>query len=200
MRAKAYLLPLAIYVGVPLLASPLGRESAYALMVVLAGVALHLNWSGYPFARGRFEAWTSVFLGCAVAVIWVLLEGHYPPLFLEDAGEYHGFMLAARLIGAILVAPLVEELFTRDFLARYLSAGDWLGAPLGRFTLLSFVATAAFFGFAHARWLPALLAGIMYNLLLMRTGSIRSTIVAHGISNLVLVLYAVRSGAWQFVP
>jgi membrane protease YdiL (CAAX protease family) len=57
---------------------------------------------------------------------------------------------------------------------------------------------SAAFGAMHgALWLPGLLAGLSYGLLLIRTGKIGESVVAHATTNALLALYVVYFDQWQ---
>ncbi len=108
-------------------------------------------------------------------------------------------LLSIRLVGSVLVAAFIEELFIRSFLLRVLIDPDkWAVVPVGTYTLGSFVVVVLFFGFAHFQWLPGILTGIILNLLLYKRKKIFSCVQAHAIANLMLFLYVTYTGSWFF--
>ena len=90
-------------------------------------------------------------------------------------------MKVMRLLGSAFVISAAEELFFRRWLIRF--AGFWWMVLL--------------FAVEHDRWLVGALAGIAYGWLAVRKGLV-SAIVAHAVTNLVLGLYVLKTGAWQF--
>ena len=96
----------------------------------------------------------SVLIGVAIFLMWVGLEGLYP--VFSSAGIHYGltifdtaafgFLILARFAGSVLVAPLIEELFYRSFLIRYVVDARWQDVPIGTYTLGSFVIVTMFFG------------------------------------------------------
>ena len=90
-------------------------------------------------------------------------------------------MIAVRLIGSAFVISVAEELFFRKWLIGF--AGFWWMVGL--------------FAIEHDRWLVGALAGVIYGLLYLRRG-LFSAIVAHATTNLVLGLWVLKTGQWQF--
>lgn len=107
-------------------------------------------------------------------------------------------MTAFRLFGAVLVVPVMEELFWRSFLIRYIITPDFTSVPVGCFSWPSFLIASVLFGFEHNLVVAGILAGIVYNLLLYCTRSLSSCIMAHSITNLALGVYVVNTGHWYF--
>jgi len=75
-------------------------------------------------------------------------------------------MLILKILGFIIVTPLVEELFTRDFLLRQTVAleykTDLNKIKQGSFTTLSFIVSVLFFGFSHYMWIAGIASGIIF--------------------------------------
>ena len=90
-------------------------------------------------------------------------------------------MIAVRLIGSAFVISVAEELFFRKWLISF--AGFWW--------------MVALFAIEHDRWLVGAIAGAAYGLLYLRRG-LFAAIVAHATTNLVLGLWVIRTGQWQF--
>ncbi len=97
-----------------------------------------------------------------------------------------------------MVVAITEELFWRGFLIRWIIKPDFRSVPIGMFTWPSFVITSLLFATEHNRWLVGLIAGIIYNILLYRTKSLRACMVAHGMTNLALGLYVLATQQWTF--
>ncbi|QEM70210.1 CAAX prenyl protease-related protein [Geobacter sp. FeAm09] len=107
-------------------------------------------------------------------------------------------MTAFRVGGAVLVVPIMEELFWRSFLIRYIIDTHFADVPLGRFTWGSFLATVLLFGFEHHFVFAGMMAGAIYNVLLYRTRSLAQCILSHAVTNLALAIYVIYSGTWYF--
>lgn len=130
-------------------------------------------------------------VGLAVFVIWVLPEQFDIPFYrrfcivgeggTQAIAEASAAMIAIRLIGSAFVISVAEELFFRKWLVSF--AGFWW--------------MVALFAVEHDRWLVAAICGIVYGVLYLRRGLL-AAIVAHATTNLVLGLWVLKTGQWQF--
>jgi uncharacterized protein len=143
--------------------------------------------------------------GSAVFVLWINLDLPWVA-FEQDisfnptnrAGALDWPLVVVRLCGAALIVPVMEELFWRSFLMRWIDDADFLAwSPLavtGRALLVSSV----LFGAEHQLWLAGILAGLAYAWLYRKTGVLWLPIAAHACTNLLLGLWVVATGHWQF--
>src|SRR6266498_780737 len=107
--------------------------------------------------------------------------------------------IAFRILGSVLLVPVLEELFWRGWLMRWLIQPDFQAVRLGAYTLYSFWVTAALFAAEHGSyWDVGLLAGIVYNWWMIRTARLADCIVAHAVTNGLLAVYVLYSGEWQY--
>lgn len=192
----------------------LGPETLYYLYPVkTAAVACLLyHYRGYyrelcwrELANGRLTA-AVVGIGLLTCVMWVLTDwtiavsgppqGFNPALL--PAGAVRVLMTAVRVAGAALVVPLMEELFWRSFLLRYMVDPDFASVPIGRFTWLSFLSTSLLFGLEHHLILAGIIAGAIYNVILYKTRSLAQCVLAHAVTNLALAGYVLGTGDWYF--
>ena len=160
---------------------------------------------GWPYRTGVEDVALPIAVGVLVYLAWVRMDwpwatigkvAGYDPL---RVGAVAGPILAAiRLLGAAVVVPVMEELFWRSFLIRYVISPNFESVPLGAFTIGSFFATMILFGLEHQLWLAGMLAGLVYNLLLYKTGRLWPCILAHGTTNLILGIHVLLTGEWQF--
>jgi len=132
--------------------------------------------------------WTFDSTGVPLGFDPTLLPGRTAPILLTSI----------RIVGAVLVVPLMEELFWRSFLIRYIIDYNFCNIRIGTFSWTSFIFTVVLFGLEHNYFYAGLMAGCFYNLLLYRTRSIAQCVLAHAVSNLALSIYVVSKGAWQF--
>ncbi|MCK5825602.1 MAG: CAAX prenyl protease-related protein [Desulfuromusa sp.] len=148
----------------------------------------------------------SVLLGLLVFVLWINMDWGiatfgeskgFDPFLIDDATT-RNIMIFSRLFGAALVVPIMEELFWRSFMLRYIITADFTTIRIGTYTLTSFLICAVLFGLEHNLFLAGIMAGVSYSLLLYWTKSIYQCILAHAVTNLVLGLYVLQTGYWQF--
>jgi CAAX protease family protein len=177
----------------------------YPLKTLVVGGSLLLFSRYLPDLRPRSTAFAAA-VGVVMFVLWVLPEGHYPTIgtprsvdpFDHVSGAAAWAWIAFRLLGATVVVAVMEELFWRGFILRWIVDQDFERVAIGTFTWPSFVVTSALFAVEHDRWLVGLAAGVAYNLLLYRTRSLYACMVAHGVTNLALGLYVLGTGKWGF--
>lgn len=149
----------------------------------------------------------AVSCGILVLVIWIL-----PEEYLFQVGQGAGFnpyalggsqaaaigLICVRLIGSSVVVPIMEELFWRSFMMRYLINPNFRSVSLGTFTWFSFIGIAILFGLEHHRILVGIVAGLLYGLLLIYQKNLRGVILAHAVTNLGLGIYVLLTGNWMF--
>jgi len=185
----------------------------YPLQAGASAVALALLWRHYgELRRDRRAAirpaqWLmSVGLGLLVFVWWVVLtepwmrvgEPLAPFVPVQADGSLQWGLIALRSLGAVLVVPLIEELFWRSFLMRWIDNRDFLAQAPQRTSLYALVLSSAVFALGHDMWLAGLLAGLAFGALYRRTGRIWHAVAAHAVTNLALSIWVVHQGAWRF--
>lgn len=114
------------------------------------------------------------------------------------AGELDWTLVVLRIFGAALVVPVMEELFWRSFLMRWIDKQDFLSLAPARVGFGAILISSALFATAHPLWLAALLTGVIYAWLYRASGSLWTPTLAHASTNLALGLYVVSSGEWRF--
>lgn len=121
------------------------------------------------------------------------------PFQLYPAGEAWA-LFGFRLAGITFCVPVMEELFWRGFLMRWLIREDFTSVPLGTYQPLSFwITTACFAGVHGGEWPLALVAGVLYGGWFVRTKSLGGIMLAHGVTNLLLALYCLITNDWHFL-
>lgn len=205
--AFPWVFPFALFMAF-LAAQSLGPEAVYwiyPIKTLAAGAALVWIW---PRIRGEWNLKTplaSVIIGVGVFFLWVGLEGVLPrmgkaeggfdPTGFEDPLLYWG-SVAFRIAGAVLVVPLVEELFWRGFLMRYLIKDDFQSVPLGTYAHLSFWATTVMVTLVHVELGVAFLTAVIFGAWFIKTRSLGSVVLAHAVTNLILAGYVLGTGRW----
>lgn len=105
-----------------------------------------------------------------------------------------------RLAVATITVPIVEEIFWRGFLLRaFINWDRFERVPLGAFAWRAFIGTALLSCLQHPdNWGVSILCWLAWNLLMYWKKSLLCLMITHGITNLVLYLYVIRTGDWQF--
>ncbi len=157
----------------------------------------------------------SVLLGVAVFAIWVGPDVVWPawrhlPLFdnalispavnKPPAGKDDPIFLFLRFSVLVVAVPILEELFWRGWLMRWLIDGEnFERVRLGTYAPVAFWVTAAMFASEHGPfWDVGLVCGIIYNWWMMRTRNIWDCIIMHAVTNAALGAYVVMAGQWQY--
>lgn len=132
---------------------------------------------------------------------WVFQNGITGKLTLSMpvAARSDAVVVTLRIVRAAILVPIIEELFWRAWLPRVLVAKDFRTVPLGVYTTTTFVATAILFASEHGPyWEVGIVAGVIYNWWMYRTRSLGDLILAHAVTNLLLSIFVLRTGRWEF--
>ena len=207
--AAPYVLPFAAFALLTMLAPWFGKykEFAYPLKTILtAGLLVLLLPRIYTREIRLSLDWLAIIAGIFVFLVWVVLEGWYVQLGTSSAFDPYEIshslspqaVIFFRLAGTALIVPIVEELFWRSFALRFLIQSEFDRVPLGTFTWFSFIVVSVAFGLEHHRWLPGIIAGMVYALLLYQRKNLFSPILSHFVTNLILGIYVVYTSKWSF--
>ena len=156
----------------------------------------------------------SIAIGIGVCALWVapdlLIPGWRSSAVFQNSvtgrisisippDELTPLMLALRTARAALLVPVLEELFWRGWLPRWIQGNPFYRIPLGQYTPLAFWATALLFAAEHGPyWEVGLLCGIIYNLWMRHTKSLGDLVLTHAITNLALSAFVIAREDWRF--
>ena len=200
----------------------LGLQRSIPLAAVIEGplrlIALTLVL--YIFSRHVIELHAnslllSTLLGAGVFAIWILPDLIFPayrqhwvfqnavtgPLSssLTRPDRLDSVVLASRTIRAVVLVPIIEELFWRAWLMRWLISPRFERIRLGTYQAQSFWLTAILFASEHGPfWDVGLIAGITYNWWMVRTRSLGDCILAHAVTNGCLCGYILATHHWEY--
>jgi len=171
----------------------------------LIAASLIYFWDVYKQEIRFSFRWSAVISGVFVFFVWVLPEGLYPQIGHSEFNSYEQasgngvyFVIAFRLIGAILVVPFKEELFWRSFALRFAIQSNFKSVPFGQFSWFSFIFISVLFGFEHHRWLVGIFAGMVSAGVLYRSKNLFDPILSHAITNFLLGVYVLLTHQWSF--
>ena len=201
-----YVLPFAVFLILTAIGNQFynGKYIFYPIRTIIMAYLLFFYRKNYDEIKLSL-AFLPIVIGLVVFVIWILPEGLYPKLNHSSFNPYKFnnkelayFLIFFRLVGTSLVVPVVEELFWRSFLIRYMINSNFKSVPIGEFTWFSFILTVLLFGSEHNEWLAGILAGVVYNCLLYYKKDLFSCILAHGVTNFILGVYVLLTQSWHF--
>ena len=194
---------------------PFGQPWESVFRVSVLGAVIILT-SGSLLRTLRVQHWMgSVLLGIAVCALWVAPDQLIPGwrshwLFqnsitgkisnsIAPADLANPLVVTLRIIRATLLVPILEELFWRGWLPRWVVNPDWKTVPLGRYTTTAFVATAVLFAMEHSPyWEVGLLCGLIYNWWFWRTKSLGDIILVHAVTNGALSAFVFLTGKYEY--
>lgn len=197
----AYLLPFLALLGTGMLTAAFanGLDPLYGVRLLVVPYVLYRYRNSYRSIELEI-AWQPAVLGVLVFAMWLALP---PPVneaqvalfgqrFAELGSVGKLSWVSARLLGGVILVPVVEELAFRGYLQRRLIHEDFCEVPLRRFGWVSFVASSVVFGVLHDNWIAGSLAGAAFSLAAYWRGRLIDAIVAHAVCNGIL-------GAWVLI-
>jgi CAAX prenyl protease-like protein len=180
----------------------------YPFKTILVGVVILWFWRSLPSLRPSAPL-LSVLIGIAAVVLWIWLDRllvHYDqPLIGRNPFQLYPtaeawVLFGFRVLGIALVVPIMEELFWRGFLMRWLIQEDFTKVPLGTYRPVSFFVTTALFAVEHGpEWPLGVVVGLLYGAWFVRTKKLGDIMLAHGVTNLLLALYCLVADDWHFL-
>ena len=203
----ARVLPFVVFLVLTSCQGSLGPESHFWVYLAKCVIGAWMIWVTWPLVSEMrwaisFEA---LIAGTLVFILWVALDVLYPkfsqPNDSWDLQKQFGslsvmvwFFAGVRLVGSTLLVPMLEEVFYRSFLYRYILAPNWMFTAYNSFAVKPFLITSIVFGFTHQQWLAGIVCGMIYQLLVIRTNRIADAITAHAVTNLLLGAWVITQG------
>ena len=218
-----YVVPMAIYMAFLLVQSHWPDELVWLYPVKTVAVAAALfgfrkkyeelkvppsgGWENAPISYCLAMA-----VGLVAIVVWIGADPFYPgmtrlmggkpsvpfdPMTIEPVAWRYAF-IGFRVFGAVVVVALMEEIFWRGFLIRWLDGKDFKSVPIGVCSWKAFGITVVLFGLEHEQWLAGMVCGALYNWLYCRRKDLFSCVLAHATSNAALAAWVLWRGDWKF--
>lgn len=224
---RAFFAPLLVFLGVMMFSQLLGgvfdgrafwvfskpQYWMHPAQVLICGALLASWWKYYEWRPPQRVVFT-VIIGVLTLVLWVspiayIVEQFFPkqvrvpgfdPAFFGTDGWPYYLNLGNRFVRMVVIVPLVEEIFWRGFLLRWLINANFLKVPFGTFQWKSFSIVTLLFMLEHTPpdWPAALLTGVLFNWVAIHTRSLSSCVLVHAVTNLGLGLYVLQTGKTGF--
>lgn len=211
-----YIAPFAVFVVLLSLnrVLPLPDLAVQILQIAIPALVLLLFSRNVVDFRLR-KAWLSIAIGIVVFAIWIAPDLLFPGyrhhwLFqnallgtmqrsMSEPARASVAILTLRTARAALLVPIVEELFWRAWMMRWLISPHFEKVPLGAYQASSFWICAVLFASEHgAYWDVGLIAGMIYNWWMIRTRSLGDLILTHAVTNACLSAYVISAGKWEY--
>jgi uncharacterized protein len=184
----------------------------YTIKIAVIAAVLYVFWKFYPELKpNRKGVLLSLAAGPLLTFLWLIIDLYTPHFKIFGSREsYDPFVhitstpltwlfIVIRVFGLITVAPIIEELFYRAFLLRWVTNQDrFLKLSLGTYDATAFVAVVVIMAVSHPEYLAAAVFSALMNLLLNRTGNLWATITAHASTNFFLAIYVLCFHAWKY--
>lgn len=189
-RATLQILPFIVLMAAVLLRSTFSEhpERFYPLQcLALVGVLalflrplLAMNW--------RIDR-LAIISGLGIAVVWLMVADRGTGIEQPSA-----IWIATRLLGTILLIPIVEELFFRGYV---------LDQFRNKSRVLLFVGvgvSSILFALLHVNWIGAIAAGLVFGYLVIRSsGRLEDAIVSHMAANSAVAIVAFYTSDWGLI-
>lgn len=165
------------------------------------------------FRFNRFFA--SSLVGVAVFLIWIapdaLFAGYRSHWLFQNSltgsltfsmpaeARHDGLSILLRVLRAAVLVPIVEELFWRGWLMRWIIRHKFEEVPLGTYAPAAFWITAGLFALEHGPyWEVGFLSGAVYNWWMVRVKRVSDLVLAHSVTNACLAAYVLATGRWEY--
>lgn len=201
--AAGYVAPFLVLLLARMVSEALSTEFDvyYPLRVVLMVAILVGCMDAWWPLLGRVSWKFATSVGIAVYLLWILLvpgtgaDGLSP--YSQLSGIWASGWVIFRILGAVLIVPLTEELAFRGYLLRRLVSQDFTRVPVGVFTPTALILSSLAFGVLHSDWMAGLLAGLAYAMAGSYRGRFSDCVAAHAVTNLCLAIHVLVLGQWS---
>ena len=131
------------------------------------------------------------------------------PYEVAEEGEHLGrheydpqvtgwFAFWVHMFGTTVIIAIIEEFFYRGFLYRWMQGSPFFKIDAGILHWPMLMLISVFFSVSHFEVGAAVICGLAYGLLYIKTRDIWAPIIAHGTTNFVLGLYVWHFEQYQF--
>ena len=172
------------------------RVSPLAILVGVAGIVV---WVG--FCRLGLEQRLLGPIGLGSLVDLGARSSFNPLKEFRALPAYWAWgFLAVRFFGLVVVVAVIEEVFLRGFVMRFVIDGEWWNVPFGKVSVAAVLAGTLVPMLMHpAELFAAAVWFSLITLLMVKTRNLWDCVVAHAVTNLLLGVYVVLSNEWHLM-
>lgn len=211
--AGGLIIPMVLFIGLnvvegklPANLYPFAYIAKIAIVISVLG-ALAKSWckevTGSPKALI-----TGAIFGILGIVLWIGIEkipyphiggrSSFNPFSAVSDPSLRYLWIATRFVGLAAVVPVIEELFWRGFLIRYIdNMDDYQKVIPGNHSWVATGVVTAAFTSIHPEWLAAVVYALLTDQLLRRTKSVGACVAMHAVTNLLLGIYVIITKSWH---
>jgi uncharacterized protein len=181
----------------------------YVFRIGIVSLCLLYFWREYTEIKKKPVI--SDFLYASVSGIIVLLIWIFPyPAWLggNDTQAFNPLLaetkiqsilwISVRMMGAVIIVPIMEELFWRSFIMRWYDNEKFLAVKPENISNYSYVGSACLFALQHNLWFAGLFAGLVYGELYKTNKNLWVPIFAHAVTNGLLGVWIIWTHNWQY--
>jgi uncharacterized protein len=211
----AYVAPFLAFVGLMGIEKAFSLPPVYFYVIRFLVVLTILAAVSRPYLKFRPSApLASIGAGIVVFAIWIApdqLFGYRQHWLFENSitgaavsslpAELRTNIafLVVRCVSSFALIPVLEELFWRGWLMRWLIDHEWMKVPPGAYQRSALWIVALLFASEHGPyWEVGLAAGVVYNWWMVRTRNLADCILAHGVTNALLCGWVLITHQWQY--
>jgi len=205
-------LPFAVFIGFLAINQYVPVPQSVRFLVIMALLAV-VSRGLLPTRPSRFLS--SVLVGIGVFFIWIgpdlLIPGYRTSILFSNSivGHPQGatapadkgdlVFLIFRILVSVIAVPIIEELFWRGWMMRWIANHNFQRIPVGTYHAEAFWIVAALFASEHGSyWDVGLATGIIYNWWAIRTQNLTDCVIAHAVTNGCLAIYVLVWNQWQY--
>lgn len=208
--AAAQILPFIIFMASALLSQTFSETPAvlYPARALAMAAVLYLFRDYIRALPWRLDA-LAIGAGVLIGVIWIVTapeagdgDNALATALAAMSAPMLILWIASRLIGTVLLVPIIEELFFRGYVLSQIDRGSRVSQAL------AVAISSGLFAALHGRWILAAIAGVIFGLLTLRqkasgegagSGAITDAVLAHMVANGVIAAAALVTGAWHLI-
>ena len=156
------------------------------------GVNFGFSWRGPVVGALLFAVW-------AANAAWLVgTSADQPGPLAALSPGLRGVWIGCRLVSAVAIVPLAEELAYRGYLLRRLTTPHFESAPFSAARGPALVVSALVFGIVQGRfWIAGAIAGLAYGALAMRTNKLGESVAAHATTNALIAADVLLFQQWS---
>lgn len=204
--APAYLLPFLFVLGSAFISRAASGlfDWLYPLRFFAGAFAIWYFRAELKRLKWRF-GWGAAFAGISVFLIWIAPAAWSHTHTSSPLGQALGTLpislrigwIFFRVLTAVTVVPIAEELAFRGYLARRIVCREFDFVSFTSLTIPAVLFSSLAFGLMHgSRWIAGTLAGLAFATLLRKSGRMGDAVAAHAVSNLLLAVWVLIMGDW----